>query len=89
MTSRASSTETSTPLTAIDGKVLLQRALHQNSAWPRPRGSPRLEHQLQHAGAELGAVHPLAGGGEQQLLDQVADVFRAARAAVRRRPSKW
>src|SRR4051812_43503464 len=44
---------------------------------PRP-GKARGEDELQQAAAEVGAVHPLAGRGEQHLLDQVADVVVVA-----------
>ena len=50
----------------------------------------RREDELLQAAAEVGPVDPLARAGEQQLLDQVADVVVVGRsAAVRRRSSTW
>src|SRR5262249_41813532 len=38
-------------------------------------GAVRGEDQVEQSAAEVGPHHPLAGAGEQQLLDQVVDVL--------------
>src|ERR1051325_5832320 len=53
----------------------------------RKRIAVRGEDELQQAAAEVGTIHPLAGRGEEELLDHVADVVvvigqRRAAAAV-------
>src|SRR5262249_19389169 len=65
-------------------EVPLQRGLGRELQRRCQLGAVGREHHLQQAAAEVGAVDALAGRGEEQLLDHVADVIVISR---RRRPA--
>src|SRR5262249_20156333 len=66
---------------------LLEACLHAEAQRGRERVAVRGEHQLERARAEGGAIHAFTRRGEEQLLDEVADVrldvrFRSSPASV-------